>query len=404
MQRSKSWDMIFKMSFSSNYFQYLKKKYPLLEQNNPQQLESNLGENLITPLVTQIPHKAMNWAQDLVQLLFKIRNSSIYQELFHGEMEKHGICDPENHSILMSYDFHYHNDQLKLIEVNTNASFLALGYELYEFTKTPRTPAKFQMEDWIANIKNELALQKKAISHPRVGILDNDPENQKLYLEFLIYKNILDNQGMPTEIMDVKSYTKDIPLDFIYNRSTDFYLESPGSQYLKTQFLNKSICLSPNPFEYLLLADKARLKDWSNPDFFEKLEFTDSERALLQSSIPKTLLLNPHSQEWLWEHRKNFFFKPVNSYGSKSAYSGRGISRIKFNELLSQNTLAQEFIPAGIQIFGDQEFKYDLRFYVYEDQIQMVLARLYQGQLTNFKPPLGGWSCVQVTEFESTKS
>jgi hypothetical protein len=35
-------------------------------------------------------------------------------------------------------------------------------------------------------------------------------------------------------------------------------------------------------------------------------------------------------------------------------------------------------------------FKYDLRFYFFEVEIHLGMARLYQGQVTNLQTPLGG--------------
>jgi len=41
-------------------------------------------------------------------------------------------------------------------------------------------------------------------------------------------------------------------------------------------------------------------------------------------------------------------------------------------------------------------FKYDVRCYVYEGRVQLVIARLYQGQTTNFRTPGGGFALVRV--------
>lgn len=42
--------------------------------------------------------------------------------------------------------------------------------------------------------------------------------------------------------------------------------------------------------------------------------------------------------------------------------------------------------------------KADIRCYVYNGQIQLVAARLYQGQTTNFRTPGGGFAPVFVAE------
>jgi len=40
--------------------------------------------------------------------------------------------------------------------------------------------------------------------------------------------------------------------------------------------------------------------------------------------------------------------------------------------------------------------KFDVRCYVYDGQLQLVAARLYQGQTTNFRTPGGGFAPVRV--------
>jgi hypothetical protein len=45
-----------------------------------------------------------------------------------------------------------------------------------------------------------------------------------------------------------------------------------------------------------------------------------------------------------------------------------------------------------------QSLKYDVRCYVYDGKVQLVAARLYQGQTTNFRTPGGGFAPVRVVE------
>ena len=44
--------------------------------------------------------------------------------------------------------------------------------------------------------------------------------------------------------------------------------------------------------------------------------------------------------------------------------------------------------------FSDTPLKIDVRNYVYGGQVQLVTARLYQGQTTNFRTPGGGFAPV----------
>lgn len=48
---------------------------------------------------------------------------------------------------------------------------------------------------------------------------------------------------------------------------------------------------------------------------------------------------------------------------------------------------------------GDEaiSLKYDLRVYAYDGQIQLLAARLYQGQTTNFRTPGGGFAPVRLS-------
>jgi hypothetical protein len=47
---------------------------------------------------------------------------------------------------------------------------------------------------------------------------------------------------------------------------------------------------------------------------------------------------------------------------------------------------------------AEVSLKYDVRCYVYDGQVQLVAARLYQGQTTNFRTPGGGFALVRVVE------
>jgi hypothetical protein len=43
---------------------------------------------------------------------------------------------------------------------------------------------------------------------------------------------------------------------------------------------------------------------------------------------------------------------------------------------------------------GRQAFKMDIRCYAYAGQVQFMVARLYQGQTTNFRTAGGGFAMV----------
>jgi hypothetical protein len=59
-------------------------------------------------------------------------------------------------------------------------------------------------------------------------------------------------------------------------------------------------------------------------------------------------------------------------------------------------------LPGERKVCADENspqlLKYDVRCYVYDGNIQLIAARLYQGQTANFRTPGGGFALVRVVE------
>jgi len=353
--------------------QLISNQYPKLTSLVTEPL---ISENLFSPFHVRLNREILQQAQSFVQEVFAYRESSDYRKPFD-------IPDPGNKSILMSYDFHIDSTgTLKLIEINTNASFLALGDLMYTTHGLEQPVSGFTLDEILHNIEEELSLngQKGA---PNIAIIDDEPEQQRLYIEFLVFNEFFKKSGYSSQICDFRRLPDEV--NFVYNRYTDFYFESPQAARLKEIFRKKEKCFSPNPYEYDLLANKERMIEWSLQGKFQK-------------NLPLARPLTKENQEELWSERKKFFFKPMRSYGSKQSYRGAKISRKAFEAMLGGKFIAQEFIEAPTVIFdtptAPQEFKYDLRFFAYKGRVQSALARLYQGQLTNLQTPYGGFAPV----------
>jgi hypothetical protein len=90
------------------------------------------------------------------------------------------------------------------------------------------------------------------------------------------------------------------------------------------------------------------------------------------------------------------------SYGGEGAYRGSSISHKVFNRVMSEDTLIQQYVPAAKISFENDVtsavWKYDLRAYAYGGEVQMLVARIYQGQITNFKQAYGGYCPVFVSK------
>jgi len=374
------------------FVSHLVKAYPNLVR---EQLDELISPLLVSPLEVRLPKSILQEAQEFVRACYSLRENSSYQSFLNPEIQKRGLKDPGNKAICMSYDFHVDpQGHLKLIEINTNAAFLALGYEVYKMRELPPPVADFTMDELRGSIETEMKLQGKSASGMRATIIDEEPEKQRLFSEFLVYQSYFQKWGWSTAIADFRNLP---PSDFVYNRLTDFYFEQSGSQKLREQYLDRSVCFSPNPFEYFLLADKQRMIDWSSEDLWTELDDqARSFKAAIQKNLPLAKDMNPSRAEEIWAERKKFFFKPKRAFGAKQSYRGATVTRKAFEEAIHSDFIAQEFIPAPELKFqtseGEQNFKYDLRFYAYQDRVQMAVARLYQGQVTNLKTLNGGFA------------
>jgi len=72
-----------------------------------------------------------------------------------------------------------------------------------------------------------------------------------------------------------------------------------------------------------------------------------------------------------------------------------------FGEILTKDYVAQAVIPPPARRVrangADTALSFDVRCYVYDGEIQLVAARLYRGQTTNFRTEGGGFAPVMVT-------
>ena len=367
------------MNTKSSFVQFLNQKYPEISLSELNLMISDqllspfhvtLTQNTFEQLKTEIEHyqKLRNWSENNLQNVFETKN----------------IRKPKNTAVCTSYDFHINAlGQPKLIEINTNAAFLALGMEFYDYSKyTPDT--NFSESELVLMFKNEINLSGSGQN--QISIMDENPTEQRLYIEFLIYQQIFKKFQIKSQIIDIN--TNDLN-GFIYNRYTDFYLNDEKSQKIKNLFNENKIQLSPNPYEYFLLADKQRMHDWNLQTEIEKPQ-----------SLLKIYDLGQTDKDFIWSIRKTLFFKPKNSFGSKQAYKGANMSRKMFDSFYSPEFIAQEYVmPAEIDVIIEntpQKLKYDLRCYAYDGKLQLIIARLYQGQTTNLQTPGGGFAIVKI--------
>lgn len=331
---------------------------------------------LFSPFEIRLPQSVNDQVSKFVTEVYKVKDSKEYQNSL--DLPK-GFCDwPSTPSVLSCFDFHYTEEMgLKLIEINTNAS-LYLPIILQRCAQGDHCiPPQF--DKLFESFVEAFELKKG----DGISIFDEAPENEGLYFEFLIFKEWLTQKGFDVNIVSCESYSSEAK-ENIYNRYTDFYFDNDISKQMKSDYINRTRRFSPNPREYFLMADKKRqmtLKKFLNP--------------AVSGIIPESKLFSEfESKDDIWAQRKKYFFKPSQSFGSKGVYSGRGISRKAFDNLYGPNIMAQENCPAGKRKFKyegqEVEMKFDLRFFTFNGEIQNYAARIYQGQATNMRTPLGG--------------
>lgn len=362
------------MDIKTRFIQFLKSKYP--HWTIP---EESISEQLLSETIIRLPRRILTQIQTEVSAYYHLRDWGAQHLL--SQYLSMGLKVPTNEAVCTSFDFHLNlEDELKLIEINTNAAFLALGTELYQFRNVE---SGFTTDDIVKMFSHEAQLARKNLES--VTIIDEEPEKQRLFFEFLLYQKIFEQFKIPCAIKNFSDVTeKD---SFVYNRFTDFYLSDSRSKRLKELFNDGNLILSPNPYEYFLLGDKQRMLDW---------------QVQTQVFPPKSLLkiydLGKADKDQIWSERKKLFFKPKNSYGSKQAYKGASISHTTFNEFYGPTMIAQEYVQPQEVDVGGVKMKFDLRCYAYQGKLQLVIARLYQGQTTNLRTPGGGFTVVQFAD------
>lgn len=321
--------------------------------------------------------------------------------------------------VFFGYDFHLAQGRLGLIEINTNAGGAMLNAVLARAqrsccaavdTMVPTAASVAAFEQRLVDMfHREWRLAGRTGPLSCIAIVDEAPERQYLYPEFLLFQRLFERHGLKAVIADPAAlqwrdgrlWLDDLAIDLVYNRLTDFYLEQPASAALREAYEQQGVVLTPHPQAHALYADKRRLALFSDAARLQALGVPEATRQLLVENVPHTQVVSAADGERLWAARRGLFFKPVAGYGSRAAYRGDKLTRRVWADILAGDYVAQAVVPPGERLIdGDetpQAMKFDLRAYAYAGQVQWVAARLYQGQTTNFRTAGGGFAPVYST-------
>ena len=349
--------------------------------------------------------------------------------------------------VFMGYDFHVDETPelagaapVRLIEINTNAGGALLSTALARAQRVCCCAAQrglqpasvlAELENRIfAMFQNEWRLQRGAATWRTVVIVDDAPASQFLAPEFALFQSLFTSRGVqafvadPTELVwanpqlslvrDGQSHV----IDLVYNRLTDFDLSQPAHAALQQAYASRATVVTPHPHVHALKANKRHLASLSDPALLAQWGVTADDLAVLQRVVPATRLVDDSDAAELWAQRRHLFFKPVAGYAGKAAFRGDKITRKTWELIQSGGFVAQELVPPGQRVVADDDagetardnapntpqmpahtptrLKFDVRAFVYDGQIQHLVARVYSGQTTNMNTPGGGFAPVAV--------
>jgi len=320
---------------------------------------------------------------------------------------------------LTSFDFHLAAEGPRLIEINTNSGGALLNAALVRaqraccselldaYAGTATDIARLD-ELFMEMFRSEWRLQRGAAPLASVAIVDDEPDAQYLHPEFLLFERLFERAGIEAVIADGRAlewrdgrlWHRDRAIDMVYNRLTDFYLEDSAHAALRAAYESGSVVLTPHPHAHALYAHKQNLVTLSDEAALASLGVSESARAVLVAGIPRTERVTAERADELWAARRSLFFKPAAGYGGKAAYRGDKLTKRVWQEILAGDYVAQALVPPSerlVEVDGARsDLKLDVRAYAYAGKIQLLAARLYQGQTTNFRTPGGGFAPVLV--------
>ncbi|MGB5079365.1 MAG: hypothetical protein WBO23_01330 [Burkholderiales bacterium] len=326
------------------------------------------------------------------------------------------LHDPGAQGVFLGYDFHIGPQGPRLIEINTNAGGALLNAvlgraqracceEVARLVSGP-IPSDSLERAFFDMFVAEWRAAGRAGLPARIAIVDDAPDEQYLYPEFLLFAQLFRRFGAdasvlaPERLAFEKGELRDAGgrVDLVYNRLTDFLLDDPAHAPIREAYLSGAAVVTPHPRAHALYANKRNLALLTDEPRLRGWGVREETIETLLRGIPRTEIVSKAGAERLWSERRRLFFKPAAGHGSKAAYRGDKLTRRVWSEILGGRYVAQELVPPGErQIATGLALKADVRNYVYAGEVQLLAARLYQGQTTNMRTAGGGFAPVLTT-------
>jgi hypothetical protein len=324
--------------------------------------------------------------------------------------------------VFMGYDFHLSDAGPRLIEINTNAggAFLHAAAARAHRSCCQSMDQRFNLPAELAQLdevflemfRSEWRAQRGDAPLRTIAIVDDEPAMQYLAPEFEIARALFLAHGIAAVIADPRELRWEdgalrhpaLPdggrVDLVYNRLTDFDLSQPSHAAVRQAYTSGGAVVTPHPRAHALHADKRNLVGLSDAALLASWGASAEDRDLLQAVMPVTRMVTPANADMLWVQRRRLFFKPAAGYGSRGAYRGDKLTRRVWGEIVAGGYVAQALVPPSerlVDIVGaPTRLKLDVRAYAYDGRTQLLAARTYSGQTTNFRTAGGGFSPIVV--------
>jgi hypothetical protein len=273
--------------------------------------------------------------------------------------------------VFSAWDFHLppgRPEGWQLIEFNDNGSgflFAAIANHVYyegcdEATRRrlepPPDPARFRRR-----IADRMEAELRAFFGERPGGLgavldDADSLRQGRFRhELTLLRDLLRESGREAELAAPEDLAWDgrrlrahgEPVDFVVNRSTDFFWEAAPFAALRAAYRGDRVYVAPNPFTYATRSDKRLLEFLSRPDGDTARGVRPEERAVLSAHVPETRRVREANLEALAAEKRSLVFKPTHGFAGIGVLPGSQVGRSRLRRLLAKGReyVAQAQVP-----------------------------------------------------------
>ncbi len=320
-----------------------------------------------------------------------------------------GLAGLKVHPGILGFDFHLTADGPRLIEINTNPGGLLIAAAHARAVRACRPElCGLPTGDLPLDHLEQQVGQVFAAADPKataIAIVDDAPAGQHLYPEFLLYRRLFQALGRAAWILDPRELSFvggslrccGDAIALVYNRLTDFMLTAPEHAALAAAWRAGAVRLIPDPPAHAVYSDKRLLSLLCDFEALRALGLPEADAASVAQAVPRTAIASTETWGELWERRRNLFFKPVKGYAGKAAYRGDKISRTTWESLHAEDYVVQDFTPAPrLRLPCGGGLKADLRAFARDGRVVLLAARLYEGQITNFRTPGGGFAPVFI--------